>query len=151
VLAQPQAAPFDRYAPSTDGGDSMHTLRQLPAVFLILALTASSAVAGQRHVVQPSTLADAVANHARQQDAQRAEVRDALSRPEVQNVASSVGLDAGKLSQGVNTLDADTLNRAAAVAHDVNQALIGGSSVTISTTAIILVLLLVILIVVVAS
>jgi hypothetical protein len=40
--------------------------------------------------------------------AQRAEIREALSRPEVQNVAAGLELNATQLSQGVNTLDADT-------------------------------------------
>jgi hypothetical protein len=153
VLARPDAAPFDRLrAVNNDGGDSMRTFRQLLAGFLVLALTASSAGAGQRHVVPPSTLAGAVADHARQQDAQRAEIRSALSRPEVQSVASSLGLSAAQMSHGVNTLDADTLNRAGTLAHDVNQALTGGaSSVTISVTTIIIILLLVILIVVIAD
>ena len=130
----------------------MRTLRQLLAGFLILALTAPSAAAGQRHVIQPSTLADTVAEHARQQNDQRAEVRQALGRPEVQSVAANLGLHAGTLSDRVDTLDADTLTRAATAAHDVNQALTGGaSSITLSTTTIIIILLLIILIVVIAD
>lgn len=130
----------------------MRALRYLIAGFLIVALTASAAGAGQRHVVQPSTLTDMIAEHARRQNDQRREVRQALSRPEVQSVAAHLGLNATTLSNRVDTLDDDTLNRATTMAHDVNQALTGGaSSITISTTTIIIILLLIILIVVIAD
>lgn len=128
----------------------MRTLRRLPAALLTLALTASSAgAAQQRHVVDPSTLAGTVADHARGQEAQRDEIRQALSRPEVQSLASNFGVDANTLSSSVNILDADTLNRAAPLAHDVNQAVTGGGF--FGTTTIIILLLLLILIIVVAA
>ena len=85
----------------------------------------------------------------REQDADRAAIREDLARPEVRDTASKVGLDLSRTAACLDTLSGSELQRAAHAARNVNQSLIGGASnVTISTTTLIIVLLVVILLVV---
>jgi hypothetical protein len=128
----------------------MSTVRTILGFSLIALLCASSpAFAGQQHAVAPSQLTATVANHVAQQDANRAAVHEALARPEVQSVASSMGLDLTRAAAAIDTMSASDLNQAANAARNVNQQLVGGAStVVISTTTIIIVLLLVLIIVV---
>ena len=128
----------------------MSTVRTF-LVFPVMALMLASmpAFAGQQHAVAPNQLAATVADHVAKQDADRAVVHQALARPEVKSVASSLGLDVSRAAAAVDTMTGADLERAAGAARDVNQQLVGGAStVVISTTTIIIVLLLVILIVV---
>jgi len=123
------------------------TFLVFPLIALMLA--SSPAFAGQQHVVAPNQLAATVANDVAKQDANRAAVHQALGRPEVQRVASSLGMDLTRAAAAVDTLPARDLERAASAARDVNQQLVGGAStVVISTTTIIIVLLVVLLIIV---
>lgn len=116
------------------------------AVFMAISATAFAA---EQHVVPPAQLAATVADHVAKQDADRAAVREALARPEVERVAATIGVDMTGATAAVATLSGTDLARAAAAARDVNRQLVGGAStVTISTTTIIIVLLLIILIVV---
>ena len=131
----------------------MKTVRKflvLPLVFVTMA--AGSAFAGQQHIINPSQLSAAVADRASAQDADRAAVRDALARPEVRSVASSMGVDVNQLDNAVATMSGADLERAASTARQVNDQLVGGAStVVISTTPIIIALLVVILIVLIAD
>jgi hypothetical protein len=131
----------------------MPTVRSIlvfPLVALLMA--SSSAFAGQQHVVSPSQLAATVADQVAKDDANRAAVHEALARPEVQRVASSMGMDLTRTAAAVDTLAAGDLERAASAARDVNQQLVGGAStVVLSTTTIIIILLVVILIVIIAK
>jgi hypothetical protein len=107
------------------------------------------AFAEQQHVVAPSELASTVADHVAKQDADRSAVHEALARPEVQRVASSIGLDLTRATAAIDTMSAQDLERAASAARDVNQQLVGGAStVVISTTTIIIILLLVIILII---
>jgi hypothetical protein len=132
---------------------SMRTLRWwlvVPAV--LVALCSSAAFAQDSHVVDRAALADAVAGHVSQQDADRAAVREALGHPDVRGVAAKTGIDVDRLAAAVDTMSGADLARAADSARQVNEALVGGqSTVVISTTTIIIVLLIVILIVVAAD
>jgi hypothetical protein len=130
--------------------DSMATLRKLLVLpLMVLMMASSTAFAGQQHVVPPGQLAAAVADHVAKQDANRAVVHEALARPEVQQVAASVGLDLTRASAAVDTMSAADLERAASAARDVNQQLVGGATtVVITTTTIIIILLLIIILVV---
>src|ERR1700730_13140573 len=123
------------------GGFHMKLVRTLlvfPLVVLMMA--SSSAFAGQQHLVNPSQLAAAVADDAAKQDTNRAIVREALERPEVQAVASKLGLDLSRATAAVETLSGADLDKAANAAHQVNEQLVGGAStVVISTTTIIIV------------
>lgn len=128
----------------------MHRVR----TFLILPLLAllaapASLFAAQQHVVAPDQLAAAVANAAAKQDTDRATVREALTRPEVQELASKLGLDLGRATAAVDVMSGADLEKAADAAQQVNDQLVGGAStVVISTTTIIIILLLVIILII---
>jgi hypothetical protein len=116
---------------------------------MVLMLASSSAFAGQQHVVTPSELAATVAAGVAKQDANRAAVREALGRPEVQAMASKLGLDLTKAEAAVDTMSGTELDKAANAAQQVNEQLVGGAStVVISTTTIIIILLLVIILII---
>ena len=126
---------------------SVRTLLVFPLVVLMMA--SSSAFAGQQHLVNPSQLATTVADGAAKQDTNRATVREALERPEVQAVASKLGLDLSKATAAVDTMSGADLEKAANAAQQVNEQLVGGAStVVISTTTIIIILLLVIILII---
>jgi hypothetical protein len=126
---------------------SVRTLLVFTLVALIVA--SSSAFAGQQHVVSPDQLATAVADSAAKQDTSRATVREALERPEVQAVASKLGLDLSRANAAVDTLSGADLDKAAHAAQQVNEQLVGGAStVVISTTTIVIILLLVIILII---
>jgi uncharacterized protein YaiL (DUF2058 family) len=125
----------------------LRTLLVFPLVVLMMA--SSSAFAGQQHLVKPSQLATTVADAAAKQDTNRATVREALERPEVQAVASKLGLDLSKATAAVDTLSGADLEKAAHAAQQVNEQLVGGAStVVISTTTIIIILLVVIILII---
>jgi hypothetical protein len=120
-------------------------------VFLLAALMAVSttAFAAGQHVVPPAQVAATLADHVAKQDADRTAVREALARPEVQRVATTIGLDLTRATAAVDTMSGADLERAAAAARDVNTQLVGGAStIVISTTTIIIVLLLVIILII---
>lgn len=128
----------------------MTTFRRFLVSSLVLLMAASSsAFAGQRHAIDPSQLAATVSEHAARQDADRAAVNDALSRPEVRDLASKMGIDVNRAAARAATLSGADLARAATAARQVNQQLVGGAStIVISTTTVIIALLILILIVV---
>jgi hypothetical protein len=126
---------------------TVRTLLVFPLVALMMA--SSSAFAGPQHVVSPGQLAATVADGVAKQDAHRAVVHEALDRPEVQAVASKLGLDLNRAAAAVDTLSGAELEKAANAAQQVNDQLVGGAStVVISTTTIIIILLLVIILII---
>jgi hypothetical protein len=129
----------------------MLTFRTLVVSPLILVLLLSSAAFAQdRHVVPPADVANTVAAQVAAQDAQRALVRQVLTRPEVQDLAAGAGLNLDRAVASIDTMSPQSLSQAAAAAQQVNDALVGGAStITISTTTIIIILLIVILILVI--
>ncbi len=115
---------------------------------MVLMMASSSAFADAQHLVSPSQLAAAVADHVARQDADRAAIREALARPEVQTMATSMGIDLARANAAVDTVAGAELERAATAARQVNQRLVGGAStIVISTTTIIIVLLLLIVLI----
>lgn len=128
----------------------MKTVRSLLVIFLAVIMMAPGGVAAaQQHIVGPDTLAAATAQRAAAQDADRAAIRAALARPEVQSTAARLGVDIHRLDGAVATMKGADLERAASTARQVNDQLVGGAStVTISTTTIIIALLVIILIIV---
>jgi len=128
----------------------MQTFRQALAGFLVLSLAlVTPAFAQQRHAVDRSVLARTVDQHVARQDADRAAVREALGRPEVQEVAQELGVDLTRVNASIATLAGSDLERAGTAARHVNEALAGGAStVVISTTTLIIALLVVILLIV---
>ncbi len=124
------------------------SLRSLVFPLMALMLASSSVFAGEQHVVSPSQLASTLADHVAQQDANRVVIHEALARPEVQAVASSLGVDLTRATAAVDTMSGVDLQRAASAAQQVNQQLVGGAStVVISTTTLIIALLLVIILI----
>lgn len=128
----------------------MRTFRTLLVALLMFTLALSStAFAQDRHAVNPSVLSQTVTQQVAQQDANRAVIHEALSRPEVRDVAAKSGIDMDRINASVDTLSGSSLAQVAAAAQQVNQTLVGGAStVVISTTTIIVALLVVILIIV---
>jgi hypothetical protein len=129
---------------------SMRTVRQLLVAPLVLMMALpSSGFAQERHAVPPAALSATVAAHAAAERADRAAVREALARPEVANMAASMGLDVDRVAASAETLSGTHLQRAAAAARDVNDSLVGGqSTLVISTTTVIIGLLILLLIIV---
>ena len=126
---------------------SVRTLLVSPLVVLMMA--SSPAFAAQQHLVTPTQLATTVADGAAKQDANRAAVHEALARPEVEAVASKLGLDLTRATAVVDTMSAADLEKAAAAAQQVNEQLVGGAStVVISTTTIIIALLVLIILII---
>jgi hypothetical protein len=127
----------------------MRTINSFIVIALLLVIAPARAFAGQQHVVDPSSVAKAVAEHADQQDADRRDVQAALARPEVRELAAKAGVDIDRASSVVSTLSGADLDRAANLARQVTASLTGGDSYfTISSTTLIIILLLVLLIIV---
>jgi hypothetical protein len=127
----------------------MQLLREcLVGLLVVLTALSSSTYAQTRHVVRPAAIAAAVEEHAAKQNADRAAIHEALARPEVRNMATRIGIDLDRVTASVDTLSGPDLYGAASVARQVNETLVGGNSVTLSTTTIIIVLLALILIIV---
>ena len=130
----------------------MPTVRRLfvAPLALLLVVSTSAFANPQQHVVDPGQLAATIDQHLNTQDADRAAVREALTKPQVRDMAANIGLDLTKASAAVETLSGYELTRAADAARQINGQLVGGAStVVISTTTIIIALLLVILLIVV--
>jgi hypothetical protein len=136
----------------------MRTFRQLLVAPLVLltalaapAFAQDQAQSRDQHAVAAQAIAGAVAAHVANQDTERATIREALTRPEVRDMAAKTGVDLQRVTSSVDSLTGADLQRAAAAAERVNQALVGGAStIVLSTTTIILVLLLLLVIVIAA-
>jgi hypothetical protein len=127
----------------------MTAARSLLVLSLFAWMTSSTAFADQQHLVSPGQLAATVADGAAKQDMNRATVREALERPEVQAVAAKLGLNVTRASEAVDALSGPELEKAANAAQQVNEQFVGGAStIAISTTTIIIILLLVIILIV---
>jgi hypothetical protein len=90
----------------------------------------------------------AVDQHVAKQEADRAEIREALARPQVGEMASRFGMRLDRIAASVGTLSGADLERAASASREVNQGFVGGQSITFSATTIIILLLVLILIIV---
>jgi hypothetical protein len=125
----------------------MQICRRILGTTLAVLLCAPAAWAQQTHVINKSTLDQAVQQRVSQDEADREALRTFLANPSVQRVAAKAGLSVEKAGAAVSTLQGDELQRAAAQARTVNEDLAGGATVVITTTTIIIVLLIIILIV----
>ena len=132
----------------------MQALRRMTIVLLTAITIAPPAYAGGPQAPNAKALADVVQQHAAKQDANRKVIHAALDRPDVRDVADRLGVDLDRIAASLDTMAPGDLEKAATAAREVNQKLdermVGGDTITISTTAIILILLVVLLIVVVA-
>ena len=125
-----------------------HSLFFVATAMLGLALPATAVAQERAHVVSPETLDAIAATHAATLDAERAELRSFLQRPEVREIASDAGIDVMTAQTAVASLSAGEIRQLTGQLAQVDAALAGGDSVVISTTAIILGLLILILILV---
>jgi hypothetical protein len=115
---------------------------------MVLMMASSSALANQQHLVAPSELAATLAQQVARQDADRAAIHEALTHPQVQRLAASMGVDLTRANAAIDTIRGAELERVASTARQVNQQLVGGAStIVISTTTIIIALLLLIVLI----
>jgi len=129
----------------------MPIVRKLVVLVLAVLIAAPSATyAQQRHVIDPAAVAASVVQHAAEQDANRVAVREALTQPQVREMAGRMGLDVNRAAAAIDTLNASDLERAANAARQVNQQLVGGATTVVITTTTIIIALLIILIIVLA-
>jgi hypothetical protein len=139
----------------------MRTIRQIlvfPLVWLTMAASPAFAdlapqsaerATAEQHLVPPGQLTATVTDRVAAQDASRAAIREALARPEVRDVATSMHLDLSRAAAAIETLAGADLEQAANAARTVNEQLVGGAStLVISTTTIIIILLLVIILII---
>ena len=126
----------------------MRTFTSIAVMVFLLVAAISPVHAQSSHTAPLSALDAAVQEHVTSAAADRESVLQLLARPEIRAVAGDLGLDLRRAESAVATLDGSALSEVAAQARQVQQALAGGQSVTISTTLIIVALLVLILIIV---
>ena len=95
-----------------------------------------------------ATLDRAIAAHVQRSDADRRTIQGLLERQQVREIAGRTGIDIKRVETAVATMDGSELRELAEYVRAVEDSLVGGSSVTISTTTIIIGLLILILIIV---
>lgn len=129
---------------------SAATAGSLAAVLACSLLAAPApADAQERRVVEPGELDRAAAEHRTEDQARRDDVLEALERERVREAAEQMDVDLTEARDAARTLDGAALERVAAKARDVNEALSGGqTTITLSTTALVIALLIVLLLVV---
>jgi hypothetical protein len=127
----------------------MRMIASVSVVAFVLIATASPVNAQSSHAAPISVLEGAVQEHVASTAADRETVMRLLARPEVQAIASDIGIDLRRVETAVETLEPSQLADVASQAHQAEQALAGGQSrMVISTTMIIIALLVIILIIV---
>lgn len=122
----------------------IRTMTMLATAFL-LALGAGTAMAQEGVLAQETTVESA-------EEADRAYVKDVLSRDEVRTAARIAGADLDAALDGISSLEGDRLERATQQAQMVDSALGDAAQdrITLSATTIIIVLLLVLIIILAA-
>lgn len=131
--------------------------RMTSALFVGVILCAAAGAAGaegadvtnepQRHVIEDLEIQARIDAQVSQESADRKAIEDLLKRPEVRQLAESVGLDVGRASAAAAVLSGEELKNLAARARAADTQLAGGG-VTLTYTAIIIILLLLIIILV---
>ena len=113
-----------------------------------LALLAAAPLAAQESpVVSTTELNAALSDRSAEEAADRAAVQATLARPEVADVARSMGVDIEDARTAAGSLSGVDLSRAVTASQNVEQALAGGQTFSISAIMLIVVLLVVILLV----
>jgi hypothetical protein len=101
-----------------------------------------------QQIIPPGAIDDALTHRAADVTAKRQAITTALQQPDVERVARSFGVDIARANASVATLGGADLDRLAAQAQLVNDAIAGGQTVRLNLLWIIIGLLVVILIVV---
>ncbi len=115
-------------------------------VVMSSVLVSSSAMAQQRHIVEPAAINRAVVAQTATDQQNRDAVIGVLRQPQVVQIAARLGLDVTKAESAVSTLSGAELARVANQARTANTELAGGNhTVVISTTAILLIIIIIIL------
>ena len=120
----------------------MRKFRGIVVMMLLAVMLAPSVAFAQQ------SLSAVAADHAAKKQADRQMILSVLEREEVRKVSKDAGLPLDKLSSAVATLDGQELAQVAAQAQQVNDALAGGQTITLSVWLIIIALLIIILVVV---
>ena len=128
----------------------MQMFRRILATTVAVMLCAPVAWAQQTHVINKSSLDQAVQQRISQDQADRETLRTFLNDPTVKRVAAQAGVSTERAEAALSTLQGDQLRQAASQARGVNQDLAGGATVVITTTTIIIILLIILIIVAVA-
>lgn len=125
-------------------------MRKLVVTMLVAVLLAPSLAYAQAatQTAAPQNLAAVAADHAAKKQADRQVILDVLAREDVRRVATSANLPIDKAAAAVATLNGQELAQVSAQAQQVNDALAGGQSITLSVWLIIIALLVIILVVV---
>lgn len=115
-------------------------------LFLATLLTASPALAQQRHVVTPADMREAVVQSTAARQQTRETLRTVLKDSRVRAVAERLGLNVTRANSAVATLTDAELDQVAGSARDLSTQLAGGSNtIVISTTTLLLIIIIVIL------
>jgi hypothetical protein len=116
------------------------------ALLVSSVLWSASAMAQQRHVVDPSLMRQAIVDQAAKDQQNRDALLGAIRRPDVRGLAGQLGLNLTRAEGAVATLDSVELARLAAPVGAADAELVGGSNtVIISTTTLLLIIIIVIL------
>lgn len=127
----------------------MRFVPSLSIVALVWTAVVSPVSAESPHTAPMPILERAVQEHVASAAADGEAVRRLLALPEVQAIASDVGIDLRRAKRAVGTLEPSQLADVASRARQAERALSGGQSrMVISTTTIIIALLVIILIIV---
>jgi hypothetical protein len=109
-------------------------------------LLSSSAIAQQRHIVDAVAMSRAVAVQTATDQQNRDAVIGVLHQPQVQALASTLGLSVSKAESAIATLSGAELQSLATQARATRAPLAGGDTVIISVTTLLLILIIVILV-----
>ena len=117
-------------------------------VMILLAVMVAPSLAFAQVQAPTSPLSAVAAEHAARKQADRQTILSVLEREDVRQVAKNAGLPIDKAAAAVATLDGAELAQVASQAQQVNDALAGGQTITLSVWLIIIALLIIILVVV---
>lgn len=125
-------------------------MRKFVVTMLVAVMLAPTLAYAQvaAQAAAPQSLAAVAADHAAKKQADRQVILDVLAREDVRQVAKSANLPIDKATAAVATLQGAELAQVAAQAQQVNDALAGGQTITLSVWLIIIALLIIILVVV---
>lgn len=112
----------------------------------MFAAQAQNAARAQKNIASETVRTRALASHADKQQQTRKAVTSLMSQPEVQKVATRLGLDVTNVESAVASLTPQELERLADPVAQANNELAGGSTLVISTTTLLLIIIIVILV-----
>lgn len=111
------------------------------SLFAAAVLIAPTTLTAQEHAAGPVALDEMVVAHAATDAGTRAEVEGFLARPEIRSVAQTAGIDILRAETAVAVMNPEDLRNIALRVDQIDAALAGGETITVTTTAIIIGLL----------